>query len=146
MTLTIRPLSLSDKSRWTELWRQYLAFYETELPEETYAATWSRLFAQGEYEPKCLVAEDDGAIVGLVHFMCHRHTWRTANVVYLQDLFVDEKARGKGAGRQLIHAVYEWADMNGTPTVYWMTQSFNTTARALYDEVASLTPFIKYQR
>jgi len=30
--------------------------------------------------------------------------------------------------------------------VYWLTQDFNHTARNLYDRVAQLTPFIKYQR
>ena len=32
------------------------------------------------------------------------------------------------------------------PSVYWLTQEFNATARKLYDRVAMLTPFVKYQR
>ena len=64
----------------------------------------------------------------------------------MQDLYVDPAARGTGAGRALIEAVYAAADANGTPSVYWMTQDFNTAARLLYDRIASLTPFIKYQR
>ncbi|MDG2406467.1 MAG: GNAT family N-acetyltransferase, partial [Paracoccaceae bacterium] len=43
-------------------------------------------------------------------------------------------------------AVYQAADAHGTPTVYWLTQDFNHTARQLYDRVATLTPFIKYNR
>ena len=54
--------------------------------------------------------------------------------------------RGKGIGRALIEAVYAEADRRGTPSVYWMTQDFNTTARQLYDRIAKLTPFIKYSR
>jgi len=49
-------------------------------------------------------------------------------------------------GRALIEAVYEAADERGAPSVYWLTQDFNETARVLYDRVANLTPFIKYQR
>ena len=49
-------------------------------------------------------------------------------------------------GRALIEAVYAAADRNGTPSVYWMTQEFNYRGRMLYDQVASRTPFIKYQR
>ena len=49
-------------------------------------------------------------------------------------------------GRALIEAVYKVADDNATPTVYWMTQEFNHTARRLYDKVANVTPFIKYTR
>jgi GNAT superfamily N-acetyltransferase len=68
------------------------------------------------------------------------------DVCYLQDLYVDPQARGTGAGRALIEAVYAAADANGTPSVYWLTQDHNTTARQLYDRIAKVTPFIKYQR
>ena len=65
---------------------------------------------------------------------------------YLQDLFTRPETRGTGVGRALIEAVYAAADVNGTPNVYWLTQEFNTTARLLYDRIADVTPFIKYQR
>ena len=51
-----------------------------------------------------------------------------------------------GAGRGLIEAVYAAADARGADQVYWLTQADNETARRLYDRVARLTPFIKYQR
>ncbi|MGI9368151.1 MAG: GNAT family N-acetyltransferase, partial [Ruegeria sp.] len=49
-------------------------------------------------------------------------------------------------GRALIEAVYAEADRQGSPSVYWLTQDFNDTARKLYDRVGKLTPFIRYQR
>jgi GNAT superfamily N-acetyltransferase len=67
-------------------------------------------------------------------------------VCYLQDLYTVPMCRGQGLGRALIEAVYQAADAHGTPTVYWLTQDFNHTARQLYDRVATLTPFIKYNR
>jgi GNAT superfamily N-acetyltransferase len=54
--------------------------------------------------------------------------------------------RGTGAGRALIQAVYDAADQAGSPTVYWLTQDFNHTARKLYDRIGTLSPFIKYGR
>jgi len=51
-----------------------------------------------------------------------------------------------GIGRKLIEAVYDAADKAGSPSVYWLTQDFNSTARTLYDRTGVLTPFIKYQR
>ena len=93
-----------------------------------------------------MIAESNGQVIGLVHAILHPHNWRVEDVCYLQDLYVVPDARGTGAGRALIEAVYAAADANGTPSVYWLTQEFNTTARQLYDRVAKLTPFIKYQR
>ena len=92
------------------------------------------------------MAESDGELIGLVHYLFHRHCWRVENVCYLQDLFAAPEARGKGVGRALIEAVYAKADEAGSPNVYWLTQDFNHTARQLYDRIGTLTPFIKYQR
>jgi len=72
--------------------------------------------------------------------------WRVENTCYLQDLYVSPETRGTGAGRALIEAVYDHADRAGCPSVYWLTQEFNTTARQLYDRVGTLTPFIRYSR
>jgi len=81
-----------------------------------------------------------------VHTIYHPHNWRREKVCYLQDLYVAPEMRGTGTGRALIEAVYAAADADGCPSVYWLTQDFNTTARQLYDRVAVLTPFIKYVR
>jgi hypothetical protein len=45
--LVIRPLERADEADWRRLWKAYLAFYETTLPEEIYALTFSRLLSGG---------------------------------------------------------------------------------------------------
>ena len=144
--LTIRPLEVRDEAEWRTLWTGYLQFYETSVPEDVYKTYFSRLLGDDPQDYHGLVAEKDGTLIGLTHYLFHRHGWKIENVVYLQDLFVSEKARGTGAGRALIEGVYAAADAAGCPSVYWMTQDFNTTARQLYDRIASVTPFIKYDR
>ncbi|MCR9121516.1 MAG: GNAT family N-acetyltransferase [Phyllobacteriaceae bacterium] len=146
MSMTIRPLEAGDQDSWRTLWTAYLDFYESSVSEEVYATTWARLLGDEPYDPSGLVALVDGKPVGLVHYIFHRHCWRTDNVCYLQDLYADPDVRGTGVGRALIEAVYEKADKAGCPSVYWTTQDFNATARQLYDRIATLTPFIKYQR
>lgn len=146
MTATVRPLRPEDEAEWRRLWTGYLTFYETAVPEEVYRATFARLLSSDDHEYHGLIAERDGRPVGLTHYLFHRHCWRIENVVYLQDLYVDPEVRGSGAGRALIEAVYAAADAAGCPMVYWLTQEFNATARQLYDRIAKITPFIKYQR
>lgn len=146
MTVQIRAVRREDEQAWRELWTGYLDFYESSVSEDVYRSTFERFFDSGTYEPKCLVAVVDSALVGIVHYMAHRHCWKTADVCYLQDLFVAPALRGTGAGRALIEAVYKDADEFGWENVYWMTQHFNDTGRKLYDRIGELTPFIKYQR
>lgn len=142
----IRPLKPEDKSAWADLWTAYLAFYETTLPQATFDLTFSRLIDPARTTQKALMAEVDGKLLGLVHYIFHAHNWSAEDVCYLQDLYVTPETRGIGLGRKLIEATYGAADANGTSSVYWMTQDFNTNARHLYDRVGVLTPFIKYGR
>ncbi|MCA8899972.1 MAG: GNAT family N-acetyltransferase [Hyphomonas sp.] len=144
-SLIVKPLERQDHAAWRALWTGYLDFYKSKVSEAVYATTFDRLFADGPYEPRCLLAWDGGTAVGLVHFMAHRHCWRVEDVCYLQDLFASPEARGKGVGRALIEAVYREADARGLGAVYWLTAGDNATARQLYDRVAKNTGFIKYQ-
>ena len=146
MTLQIRNLRAEDRTEWAALWREYLEFYETELPEEIYDSSFMRMMSDSDHEFHGLVAEKDGELIGITHYLFHRHGWKIEDVCYLQDLYVSDKARGTGAGRALIEAVFEKADKMGAPAVYWMTQETNATARHLYDRIAKLTPFVKYSR
>ena len=144
--LIVRPVEARDEAAWRRLWTGYLEFYETSVPEEVYQTYFARLLGDDPQDYHGLVAEQDGRLVGLTHYLFHRHGWKIENVVYLQDLYVDPDTRGTGAGRALIEAVYAAADAAGCPSVYWLTQDFNASASQLYDRIANLTPFLKYQR
>ncbi len=142
----IRPVTAADRPEWGRLWTAYLQFYGTELGPEVHDTLFARLLAPGPDGPFGLVAEVGGRPVGLVHYLFHLHCWRPEGVTYLQDLFTDSPARGRGVARELIAAVYAAADAAGRPQVYWMTQTGNATARALYDRVAMPTDFMRYIR
>ena len=144
--LKVRPLMASDRDAWAALWTAYLAFYKSSVPTATYDVFFDRLLGNDPQDFKALVAVLDGKIVGLTHFLYHRHGWKVENVCYLQDLYAAPAVRGKGIGRALIEGVYDTADANGTPAVYWLTQDGNTQARILYDRIAQVSDFIKYAR
>lgn len=144
--ITIRPITPSDRAEWDRLWTGYLTYYETSVAPEVYQTSFMRLLSEDAQEFHGLIAELDGAPVGLVHYLFHRHMWKAENVVYLQDLYTDPAARGQGVARKLIEAVYAAADAKECPSVYWLTQDFNADARKLYDRIGTLTPFIRYNR
>lgn len=144
--IEIRALSVGDRVAWAPLWRAYLAFYHTELAEEIYDLTFARYTDDSRTDMRAWMAWDGEDALGLVHVIAHAHGWRAEPVTYLQDLFTVPQARGKGVARALIETVYTDADASGRPSVYWLTQTGNTTARALYDRVAQPTEFMKYAR
>jgi GNAT superfamily N-acetyltransferase len=85
-------------------------------------------------------------LVGLVHYLFHRSTTAIAPVCYLQDLFTNAAARGKGIGGTLISEVYEQARQAGVSRVYRQTHETNHTAQTLYDKVADRSGFIVYRK
>jgi GNAT superfamily N-acetyltransferase len=143
----IRPITNIDYEAWLPLWDGYNAFYgrhgETGLDLNITQTTWGRFLNKNE-PVNAFVAEQNGQLVGLVHFIFHRSTSRLNDVCYLQDLYVNKDLRGTGIGRQLIQAVYNAALKAGSTRVYWQTQDSNTAGRALYDKVAKHLGFMVY--
>ena len=147
--LSVRFVTRQDYERWLPLWHGYNAFYgrsgATALAGEITAMTWARFF--DAYEPvHALVAERDGELLGLTHYLFHRSTTAIEPLCYLQDLFTSEAARGKGVGRALINGVYEQARLAGSPRVYWQTHETNLTAMQLYNKVAEHSGFVVYRK
>ena len=144
----VRAVATGDFDAWRPLWDGYNAFYgragETALPEAMTRTTWARFFDPAE-PVHALVAERDGALVGLVHYIFHRTTTMHAPICYLNDLFTTAETRGAGVGRALIEAVYEAARAAGSTRVYWQTHETNDTAMRLYDQVAARSGFLVYR-
>ena len=142
----MRPLQESDRDDWTALWTDYLNIYGTSVPADTFATCFDHLLGADPQDFNRLVAVIDGKLVGLTHYLYHRHGWKVENVGYLQDIYADPSVRGIDVGWALIEAGYAAADANGTLAVYWLTQEENTEARKLYERVVKVTDFIKYGR
>jgi GNAT superfamily N-acetyltransferase len=92
------------------------------------------------------VAEEQGALVGLAHYLFHRSMTKIEHVCYLSDLYTVQSLRGRGIGRTLIEAVCAQAKAAGVSRVYWQTHESNAAGRLLYDKTAKHHGFIVYSR
>ncbi|MGZ3686816.1 MAG: N-acetyltransferase family protein [Bdellovibrionota bacterium] len=148
-SLTIRPVVSEDFVQWLPLWNGYNKFYErvgdTALPPAVTESTWAR-FLDPREPVFALVAEKEGRLLGLAHFLYHRSTSKIENVCYLSDIFTTAGARGQGVGRALIAGVGDQARKAGASRVYWQTHETNLTAMKLYDQVAERSGFLVYRQ
>jgi len=147
--ISIRAVERTDFDQWLPLWEGYNAFYgrsgPTALARDITNVTWSRFF--DAYEPMhALVAESEGRLLGLTHYLFHRSSIAIEPNCYLQDLFTNEQARGKGVGTALINEVYARARIAGLKRVYWQTHETNETAMRLYNQVAERSGFLVYRK
>jgi GNAT superfamily N-acetyltransferase len=147
--IKVRPVQQADFAAWLPLWTGYNAFYgrkdETALPLKITETTWRRFFDPSE-PVFALVAETDGKLIGLTHYLFHRDTTRIELTCYLQDLFTLQTERGRGVGRSLIQGVYEQARQAGIHSVYWQTHESNAAGRLLYDKVAKHSGYLVYEQ
>ena len=142
MTVTIRPIAITDKDRWLDLYKQYIVFYKSSLSDEQYELTWKRIHS--DFNINGLIAELDGHVVGFAHYIFRPSTWAEKDFCYLEDLFTDPAVRGKGVGRALIKELEKIALSRGAKRLYWTTAPDNETARKLYDKVA-ITDRVQYK-
>ena len=143
----IRALEAGDRAEWQRLYRGYQGFYGfDQRPADFYDKAFSRLMSGAAGDFHALVEAEGDRLLGLVHYVFHPNLWRDEGVCYLQDLFTDPDARGRGVAGGLIQAVYDAADRAGVPTVYWLTAEDNYAGRMLYDKVGQKSPFIRYNR
>ncbi|MDY7562647.1 GNAT family N-acetyltransferase [Pseudomonas sp. 10B1] len=143
--IQIRPVTQEDHAAWRALWKTYLTFYKTELPDSVSDVTWQRVLDRSEPTNAALAWSGDKA-VGMVHFIYHRSNWSIKNACYLQDLLVIPEQRGSGVGRQLIEYVYATASENNCDKVHWLTHETNATAIQLYERIAERPGFIQFRK
>ena len=143
--IAIRPLRSDERAEWEPLWKGYQTFYKVVIPDDATAILWKRLHDPNE-PMGAFGADLDGRLRGIVHYVFHRSCWTIGDYCYLQDLFVAEEARNRGAGRALIAAVEAKARAAGASRVHWLTHETNADARALYDKLADRSGFIQYRK
>ena len=145
MSINVRQIQVGDKSAWQELYFDYLKFYETSPGDVNSELLWDRL-TNSDPQIQALVAESNGVVIGIAHFHYQLSTWSETSHCYLEDLYVAEDARENGVAKALIQQVQELAIKQGCTELFWITKESNTTARKLYDQVANLSDFIRYEK
>jgi len=145
VTTEIRLLSASDEQAWRALFSAYGVFYKTSFDEHTLSGVFSWLMDEGHPET-CLVAERDGRVVGFAHLQRQVDTFTAGPGWFLDDLFVDPDHRGQGIARALISHLSDYALAHGGGTLRWITAADNHTAQGLYDQIASKTSWVMYEK
>ena len=132
MSASIRPAVEADLPRVWAMIRE-LAVYERLLDRVSGSAEQlgALLFRQG-HSLRCLVAEDEGALIGYALFYSTYSSFRARPGLWLEDLFVTPGRRGSGAGRDLLAEVARVAIATGCCRVDWHVLDWNEPAIEFY--------------
>ncbi|MEA5259499.1 GNAT family N-acetyltransferase [Arcicella aquatica] len=131
MSVIIRKGIREDVPVMFELIKE-LALYEKALEQVT--NTVEQMYLDGFGENPIfgsIVAEVEGEVVGLALYYYRYSTWKGKRL-YLEDLIVSEKMRGKGLGEQLLEATIQQAKDDSCTGVMWQVLDWNEPAINFY--------------
>ncbi|MCC6750948.1 MAG: GNAT family N-acetyltransferase [Deltaproteobacteria bacterium] len=138
MSLSIRPATVRDAALLVELVRQ-LAVYE-KAPDAV-RATPEDFARYGFGTPsffEALIAEWSGQPVGFALYFFTFSTWTGKPSLYLEDLFVQPEARGRGIGKSLFLRVASEAVARGCERYQWQVLDWNSPAISFYEAMGAL--------
>jgi len=142
--LLIRDVHADDHDEWVQLYAGYREFYRLD-PDPAAVDTTFSWVTTGEHALRGLVAVDSsGRLVAFANLRVFAQPSAGRTALFLDDLFTAPGARGLGAGAALLARAAELAAEGGHVVVRWLTASDNSTARSLYDRVATVTPYVTY--
>ena len=87
----------------------------------------------------CDIAERDGAPVGFALWFYSYSTFRGRAGIYLEDLFVEPGARGKGAGKALLRRLAHRCVEAELGRLEWAVLDWNAPSIAFYDSLGAAT-------
>lgn len=143
--LEVRPIAPGDRKRWEELFLAYGVFYEEQFEPPLVEGVWEWLMKEN-HPVQCFVAEIEGVVVGFAHLRFQPDTFTAGAGWFLDDLFTDPDARGRGVATALISRLDDYATEHGGGTLRWITAADNARARRLYDTLATPTTWVTYER
>lgn len=79
----------------------------------------------------CLLAEMDGEVAGMSLYYIRYSTWK-GRILYLEDIIVREKFRGKNIGKTLLERTFKEAENLGVNGTRWQVLDWNEPAIEFY--------------
>ena len=87
---------------------------------------------------KALICEEDGTAIGFAVYFYNYSTWLGKKGIYLEDLYVSEAKRGKGAGKAMIKYLAKKAISENCGRFEWACLDWNTPSRDFYESLGAV--------
>jgi GNAT superfamily N-acetyltransferase len=144
MRIAVRPLRDEDRPDWERLYEGYAAFYKVAHTSEMRQRVWSWIMNPSMEVEGLAAINDDGMLVGIAHFRPFARPLSATVGGFLDDLFVEPRARGLGVADALISRLKEEGQRRGWSVIRWITAEDNYRARTVYDRLAERTRWVTY--
>jgi GNAT superfamily N-acetyltransferase len=132
----VRSARADEVDELLPLMRAYCDFYESS-PTDEGLLTMLRTLIDEPSQGAVFIARDGDRAVGVATLDWKWSSLKGARMGYLEDLFVDPGARGKGIADALIEICAERCRELGMPAMQWATAPDNHRAQKVYDRTGA---------
>jgi GNAT superfamily N-acetyltransferase len=136
-TPVIRDARLEDLKAVAALCRAHADFERALPPAEHLEERLPGMLFGPSPRAFCLVVESSGALVGYATWSLEFSTWRAAEYVHVDCLYLEPAARGRGIGRSLMEAIARYAAAQKATHVEWQTPEWNESAARFYESLGA---------
>ena len=85
----------------------------------------------------CLVAEENGVLIGLLVYYFVPFTYRAKPNVIIKELYVADEHRSKGVGKLLMKAIATEAEQAGCGLIKWYVAKWNQRGIEFYERLGA---------
>lgn len=131
--MQIYPIKESDFEQLVLLFKEFSVFQK--LPHKM-TNSLDQMIIEKDYIQGFVAKNETDDIMGYVTVFFSYYTW-SGKSLYMDDLYVREKYRGKGIGSLLINEAKLFAQQNSCKKLRWQVSNWNTPAINFYKSLGA---------
>ena len=136
--IAIRPAVEADVDAIVRLCVDHAAYERSTLDADAVRRSLPQYLFGAPPRARCLIVESNGAVAGYATHSDEFSTWRAAEYLHMDCLYISKRFRNAGLGAQLMQRVADDARILGCDFVEWQTPSWNTDAIRFYDRLGAV--------
>ena len=133
----VRVARLCDIDEVVKLCSEHARFEKSSFSPEGKAYRLSGALFAGVPRLWCFVAECGGSVVGYATCTKDYSTWRAADFLHMDCLYLEPAYRNSGVGTEMMHRIARHAAALDCATVEWQTPAWNANAARFYQNLGA---------
>ena len=146
-TITIRNATPQDTQTILDFIIELAIYEKAEQEVKTNVEETREAIFGKNFTVKALICEEDGKPIGYAVYFYNYSTWLGKKGIYLEDLYVSESKRKRGAGKALLKYLAQKALEENCGRFEWSCLDWNTPSREFYESFGAVakTEWIGYR-
>ena len=151
--IILRLAGSEDRERWIELNKAFMDFEiqdgelwdnPNQLSDEKLASTFDEAVNMPDHSALFIFENKDSEIIGFANLMIIFSVWASGTGIIIDDLYIEEKYRGLGYGRETMKLIESYAIDKGHRRLQFLSEETNEEAYNFYTHLGYHSENMKF--